>query len=84
MGSAVSSSSEFSDSEAVETVNGSGAYADAGTVLENNPRAGFDDECGEACRRRLGRSEALRMVGFALSISDMLLKRAGDRGTGRI
>ena len=52
-------------------------------MLENNPREVFDDECGEACRRRLGRSEALRMVGFALSISDMLLKQAvdGDAGT---
>jgi len=76
MGSTVSSSSEFSDAEDVERVKGSGAYAEGGTMLENNPREVFDDECGEACRRRLGRSEALRIVGLALSISDMLLKRA--------
>jgi len=45
-------------------------------VLENNPREVFDEESGEACRRRLGRSEALRMVGLAFSISDIMLKRA--------
>lgn len=45
-------------------------------MLENNPREVLDDESGAACRRRLGRSEALRMVGLALSISDILLKRA--------
>ncbi len=45
-------------------------------MLENNPREVFDEECGEACRRRLGRSEALRMAGLALRISDILLKRA--------
>ena len=47
-------------------------------MLENNPREVFVDECGGACRRRLGRSEALRMVGLALSVSDMLLERAVD------
>lgn len=45
-------------------------------MLENNPREVFDEESGAACRRRLGRSETLRIVGLALRISDILLKWA--------
>lgn len=53
-------------------------------MLENNPREVFDDEFGEVRRRRLGRSEALRIVGFALSTSDILLKQAIRRNAGTI
>lgn len=39
-------------------------------MLEN--RLGFLDEgCVLSCRRRLGKSEGLRIVGLALRISDM-------------
>lgn len=44
IGSTISSSSEFSSSEDVEGVNGSGEYALAGTVLENRPRVCCFDE----------------------------------------
>ena len=73
IGSTISSSSEFSSSEDVEEVNGSGEYAHAGTVLEKRPRACCLDECGDVCRRRLGRSEVFRIAGLALSVSSDIL-----------
>lgn len=67
-----SSSSEKSESDDEEGKNGSGRYADAGIVLANRPCGILEGDWIWPCRRRLGKSEALRIVGLALSISDML------------
>ena len=40
-------------------------------MLAKRPLVVLDDFSIWSCRRRLGRSEALRIVGLALSISDM-------------
>ena len=68
-----SSSPESSESDDAEGENGSGRCADVGTMLANSPLGILDGDCTLFCRRRLGKSEALRMVGLALSISDMII-----------
>lgn len=40
-------------------------------MLANRPLGVLDDDSVCPCRRRLGKSEAFRMVGLELSISDM-------------
>lgn len=70
MGSTVSSSSESDDED--DASNGSLDNDAEGIVLANNPSVPL--LLGEELRRRLvGRSEAFRMVGLALRISDMML-----------
>ena len=72
MGSTSSSSLTTSDA-APGSAKGSLRYADSGTVLAKRPSVCLLELWEEPRRRRrVGRSEALRMVGLALRISDMV------------
>ena len=71
IGSKSSSSSPDSSESEEGGENGSGRKAEGGTILAKRPFRIFDD-CVLPCRRRLGKSDAFRIVGLALSISDMV------------
>jgi len=60
--------------------NGSLRYVDDGTALANSPRLFLRESWEDGRRRRVGRSEALRMVGLAFSGSAILLGRWGTDG----
>lgn len=55
-----------------EVLKGSLRYVDEGMVLAKSPKLVLLEVCEEGRRRRVGRSEALRMVGLALSGSAMV------------
>lgn len=55
-----------------EVLNGSLRYVEDGTVLANSPDAVLVEGWEESRRRRVGRSEAFRMVGLAFSGSAMM------------
>lgn len=61
-----------------EVLNGSLRYVEDGTVLANNPKLVpvLLEVCEEGRRRRVGRSEALRMVGLAFRGSAMMQRRS--------
>ena len=47
-------------------------YAESGILLDSRPNGRWLLDFLVGSRRRLGRSEALRIVGLALSISDIV------------
>ena len=53
------------EDEDVVVLNGSLRYVDDGTVLAKSPKLFLPEVWEEGRRRRVGRSEALRMVGLA-------------------
>jgi len=55
-----------------EAEKGSVRYVDDGIVLAKSPKASLPAALEDVRRLLVGRSEALRMVGLALSISDMV------------
>lgn len=62
-----------------EVLNGSLRYVDDGTVLANSPNAFLLEVWEESRRRRVGRSEAFRMVGLAFSGSAMMQEAEAKR-----
>lgn len=83
IGSTSSSSSEFSLSEKDDGLKGSGVYAESGMALERRPNGLLDVDFLLGSRRRLGRSEAFRIVGLAFRISDMMI-RSGQKSLLRM
>ena len=65
--------SELSLSDENDGLKGSGVYAESGIVLDRRPNGRWVLVFLVGSRRRLGRSAALRIVGLALRISDMVL-----------
>lgn len=68
-----SSLSELSLSDEDDGLKGSGLYAESGIVLDRRPKGRWVLIFLVGSRRREGRSAALRIVGLALSISDMVM-----------
>ena len=73
IGSTSSSLSEPSLSDEDDGLKGSGVYAESGIVLDRRPKGRWVLVFLVGLRRREGRSAALRIVGLALSISDMVM-----------
>ncbi len=70
-------------SDGREVLKGSLRYVDDGTLLANSPKVCLLEVWDEGRRRRrVGRSEALRMVGLAFSGSAMMQGGAKRGGTG--